>query len=340
MKESAYTGEKFFWLGCFFTGIAGVSVALAALARSGEGRRWSWTALFASGAVMSLGAATPFFRLALWARVRYPGQFAFWMTGAALAAVTVGARAWEKGRRPRLVMAVAAAVALELFFDGFRMAPLISPDYFRLKPAWLSAVQSAPGALFLTPRAISDQRAEGRTWEETWVRFRAKGLNLSTLPYRVRNLNPEGFSLNPGETEGILEALYGAPSYAAARPLLDRFGACWVASPAPLAGADGVLRSASPWFLYERTAVRAVPVTDGNRIVIPAGGTSTAEMAYPGWQASRGRVADGGGLLSVEGAPGGSVLLFRPFAFRAGVFVAAAAWAALAVWALRRAACL
>jgi hypothetical protein len=315
-RDQAYTGEKFFWTGCFFTGVVGALLAAAAFVRAPGRMKWVWAGLFAAGAALTLGPATPLFSILRFLRVRYPGQQSFWMTGAVLAAVTAGAPLWEKtlGRLAgrRAVAAAAVLVAAELLILGAGMAPVIGADYFHRKAPWIASIQEAesgtePRRVFMTPRAISDMSAAGKTWEDTWVLLREKGLSLTTLPYHVRNLNPHGFSLNPASTEKVLEDLYGRASYADAREPLDRLSVRWVASPAPMTAPGLAPRAGGPWFLYERTDAAPAPY---------------AEMDDPGWTASGGR------------------RLFRPLPFRVGLMIALLGWTALAAWAFRRLPCL
>jgi hypothetical protein len=332
MKDAAFTGEKFYWLGCFFIGIAGAWIAVRAFLRSPVRARLALGGLFVFGAILVLGEGTPLFpflrdHVPPFGWVRNPGQFSFWMTGTALVLATIGP---GRPRRPFGTL-LAAAVGVELLVVGAGMSPTIGAAYFHRAPAWLKTVQAGEGRLFLTPRAVGDMRAVGNSAADAWDHLREKGLSLTTLPYHVRNVNPLGFSLNSAATENLLSDLYGAPSLREAAPLLDRLDARWVASPGPLEGPGLRLAREGPWRLYAR---EAHPVASDGAL------RRTSEIWDPGWTAwsggKRRRTVNDGGLLSIELDRGDPEprLLFRPRAFRAGLAAAVLSWAALAAWGL------
>ena len=333
MREFAYTGEKFFWLGCFFVGAVGTAIAAWAFLRSRTRARIALGGLFAAGAILALGEATPLYaflrdHVPPFGWVRNPGQFSFWMTGTVLILATVGS--W-RCRRPFGTI-LALAVGSELLALGWGLVPTIGADYFHRAPAWLGPVRSGSGGLFLTPKAVVDMRAGGTSVGDAWDHLREKGLNLTTLPYHVRNVNPFGFALNPATTEKLLSGLYGAPSLREAAPLLDRLDVRWVASPSPLQGPGLRPVGDGPWHLYAREPAGVLP--DGNL-------RRTSEMWDPGWTAWAGgkprRTVNDGGLLSVVQEKGDPAprLLFRSGAFRAGLGVTVLSWLALAAWGLR-----
>jgi hypothetical protein len=107
--------------------------------------------------------------------------------------------------------------------------------------------------VYLSPPTCKRCEQWGRTLEETWTALRHRLLDLGTLPYRVANLNPSGFSLNPAGNDKALLALYAHPTPAAAEPDFDRLDVRWVAAPGALEVPGWRLREDNPWRLYERS---------------------------------------------------------------------------------------
>ncbi len=254
IPAARYTGERFFWLGCFYVGLVGFLLALDAGRRAPIRSRWAWGGLAAAGALLSLGGATPaydffFAHVPLFRGVRYPAQYTYWIVAAVLAFFSLhGSRAFRPWARWPLVLLVLG----ELAFWGAALHPVLPGRYFRSRPAWVEKVHGREGRLFLSPKAVGAGRAEGSTTEETWTRLRHRLLSLGTLPYRIDNLNPFGFSLNPARNENILSRLYAAGSLEEAEPALEALGARWVAAPGPVAAGDWRLVSTETWHLYEK----------------------------------------------------------------------------------------
>lgn len=293
-----YTGERFYWLGCFFVGTTALALAARAWGQAPARARWAWGGLFLFGATQSLGPTSPLYRF-LFAHapvfngVRYPAQYTYWMVTAVAAVISLHGR--DRGSRP-LQWGILAFLLGELFFWGFRLAPTLPGRYFDSKPSWVAPLQESGGRLFLSPRAVSNVSVRGNTPEETWTLYRHQLLSLGTAPYRLENLNPIGFSLNPAPNERVLSALYGAPSPAAARALWDRLGVRWVASPGPLDLPGARFRGQGPWNLYERTDggeglppgwKKESPRWDTRRFTGPSGAVvlPTGEFFVPGWSA-------------------------------------------------------
>lgn len=250
-----YTGERFFWLGCFYIGALALWAAGRGFWRSSLRARGAWAALFVLGALFSLGNATPVYAWAVGHApglrgVRFPAQYAYWMVVSALALFAVSGGGDFRHRWIRWT--AVGVVAAELMFWGAGLHPTLPGSYFRSRPSWISLVQSGRGKLFLTPRAADRMTAHGRTLEETWTLLRHQLLDLGTLPYRVANLNPSGFSLNPAENDRALTALYAHPTPLAAEPDLDRLDVQWVAATDLLEVPGWRLRADDPWRLYER----------------------------------------------------------------------------------------
>ena len=221
----------------------------AAAARSSGG------GAFLIGAVLCLGDLTPLYgflhgNVPFFRWIRYPAQFSFLMVGAALCAMAAARRP-----RARFLAPLIGAAVMELFLYGRGASPVLPPSYFHERPAWAAPLQSPDaGRLFLSPGAVADLRASGRTPYETWTALRLKLLGLGPAPYHVRALNPVGFAFLPRETARDLERLYAAPDLSAADPLLDRFDVRWISAPGPLKHPGLSLRSGPPpWHLYERS---------------------------------------------------------------------------------------
>lgn len=251
-----YTGERFFWLGCFYIGALALWAAGRGWRRSSPRHRATWAALFLLGGLFSLGNAVPLYAWAVdrvpgLRGVRFPAQYAYWMVVSALSLLAVAGGG--DFRRPWLRWGAVGIVAAELMFWGAGLQPTLPGSFFHSRPSWIRGVQSSPGKLFLSPRAADSMSARGRTLEETWTALRHRLLDLGTLPYRVANLNPSGFSLNPAGNDKALLALYAHPTPAAAEPDFDRLDVRWVAAPGPLEVPGWRLREDNPWRLYERS---------------------------------------------------------------------------------------
>ncbi|MBL0350270.1 MAG: hypothetical protein IPP68_07845 [Elusimicrobia bacterium] len=360
-----YTGERFFWLGCFYIGALALWAAGRGFWRSSLRARGAWAALFALGALFSVGNATPVYAWAVnhvpgLRGVRFPAQYAYWMVISALALLAVAGGG--DFRRRWLRWTAVGIVAAELMFWGAGLSPTLPGNYFQSRPSWISMVQSSPGKLFLTPRAADRMSAHGRTLEETWTLLRHRLLDLGTLPYRVANLNPSGFSLNPAGNDRALMALYAHPTPAAAEADLDRLDVQWVAAPEALEVSGWRLIRDDPWRLYER------PRPSGEGAVLSGSGTApwakrrrglgrdfwsgdavesatlvTRDLWQKDWIAGNGRrrlevfAREGVAAVRWDEPLNRFWMRFAPASFRWGILFALAGWTAALAIAFRRA---
>lgn len=354
LKEHAYTGERFFWLGSFYIGAAGVLAAALAFRHMSARGRFLWAGVLVLGAVLGLGHNAP---PAEWLRtalpflrgVRFPAQFAFFLVGAALLAAAQASRPLSAALRPKVLAGVLVLSLAELFLYGHRRFPVLPSEYFHTRPHWIAPLQASADRFFLSPKASLSMRGEGAADRDRWTDLRHRLFNQSSLPYHIRNANFYGYAFLPRDAARFLEKLYASPGFEAAADGLNRFNVRWVAAAGPLSGPSLALRSSRPWHVYENLAVRPLAVFESRRDgtaapwrpagmgpgrqafrgEAPSEGTlRVAEFFYPGWEAyAEGRRvplradAEGFWSLSLPAGAGSAAVLFRPAAFRGGLWL-------------------